>query len=122
FESVDFLLGSCWIGGDEEMKTDEKIKASLIDQVKDLVDLPDFDIEFNDDEATIVVEGKSCRVRMAQRKDIKYAEQRNKGGKPLDTQIYLLERIAIDDLTEWRTDVPRYVSLLTAMDKVKERK
>lgn len=123
FECVDVLITNCWLGGDEEMKTDDRIKMSLVDQVRDFVEFPDHEVEFDDNSktATITVEGKPCKVRLATRQDIRYAEDRNKAGKPLDTQMYLLERIAIDDLADWRKDVPAYVSLLTAMDKVKDR-
>jgi hypothetical protein len=119
---VEAILNHCWIAGDESIKTDDRVKIGLIDQVHELIDLPEADIEYNETGAEITVEGKTCKVRMATRGDIKYAEDRNKAGKPLDTQIYLLDRIAIDDLKEWRENIRLYMGLLLAVEKVKERK
>jgi hypothetical protein len=122
FEFVETLVNNCWIDGDAEIKNNDKIKAGLWEQVKDIIDIPDHEVEFKDGHAVITVEGKSITVRMATRQEIKYAEDRNKGDKPLDTQIYLLEKLANkDELNEWRINNRLYVGLLTAVDKVKER-
>lgn len=121
FDCVDCLFNNCWIAGDEKMKTDDRIKMALVDKVQNFVDFPDHTVEFTDEGAEILIEEKSFRVRLATRHDVSWAEDRNRNGKPLDTQIYLLERIALDDLAEWKKDNRLYVSLLTAMDKVKER-
>lgn len=124
---VDVLLANCWIAGDEEIKTDDSIKLGIVDQVRDLVDYPDYDIEYNDEEKTAIIHVNGFidfKVNLATRQDIRYAEDRNKGNKPLDTQMHLLERIACNKelLKEIRSNIPVYVSLLTAMDKVKDRK
>lgn len=121
FQCIDCLFNNCWIAGDEEMKTDDGIKMSLVDKVRDFVEYPDHTVEFLDQQAVITIEDRTFRVRLATRHDIAWAEDRNRAGKPLDTQIYLLDRIAIDNVAEWRQDNRLFVSLLTAMDKVKER-
>lgn len=123
FEFVDSLLNNCFIGGDEGIKSDDKSKAGLWDQVKDIIDIPEHQVDFGDGVATITIEGKSINVRLATRQEIKYAEDRNKGNRPLDTQIYLLEKIADPkELDEWRKNNRLYVGLLTAVDEVKLRK
>jgi len=122
FEFVETFLSNCWIAGDEEIKKDDKIKAGLWDQVKDIIDIPEHSVEFSNDKAVITVEGKSITLKIATRQEIKYAEDRNKAGKPLDSQIYLLEKIAnADELASWKLDTRLYVGLLTAIDKVKAR-
>lgn len=121
FQCVDALFNNCWLAGDEAMRTDNKIKMGLVDKVVDFVEYPDPIIEFSEDGAVITIEGKQCKVRLATRMDVTFAEERNKAGKALDTQIYLLERIAKDDLAPWKADNRLYVALLTAMDQVKER-
>lgn len=122
FEFVDTFVSNCWLDGDAEIKTDDKIKAGLWDQVKDLIDIPEHNVEFKDGKAEITVENKTITVRLATRQEIKYAEDRNKAGKPLDDEIYLLEKIADKkDLDEWRHNTRLYIGLLTAMDKVKQR-
>jgi len=122
FEFVETYLANCWIDGDEEIKKDDKIKAGLWDQVKDIIDIPDHSVEFSNDKAVITVEGKSITLKIATRQEIKYADDRNKAGKPLDSQIYLLEKIAnAEELASWKHDTRLYVGLLTAIDKVKAR-
>jgi hypothetical protein len=122
YEFVDALINNCWIDGDAEIKSNDKIKAGLFDQVKDIIDIPDPNIEFIDGKATITIEGKVITVRLATRQEVKFAEDRNKAGKPLDTAIYLLEKIGDpDELDNWRKDTRLYVGLLTAMDQVKEK-
>lgn len=122
FEFVDSLINNCWIDGDESIKADDRIKAGLYEQVKDIIDIPDHLVEFNGGKAKITIEGQSITVRMASRQEIKYAEDRNKGNKPLDTQIYLLEKIADHkELDEWKKNTRLYVGLLTAVDEVKDR-
>lgn len=122
FEFVDSLLNNCWIDGDETIKSDDRIKGGLWEQVKDIIDIPEHQVDFAEGKAKITVEGQSITVRMASRQEIKYAEDRNKGSKPLDTQIYLLEKIADGkELDEWKKNTRLYVGLLTAVDEVKER-
>lgn len=122
FEFVDTLINNCWIAGDTTIKSDDKVKAGLYDQVKDIIEIPDADVQFADGKATITVEGKSIIVRLASRQEIKYAEDRNKGSKPLDTQIYLLEKIADPtELDEWRKNTKLYIGLLKAIDEVKDK-
>lgn len=124
FEYVDAFLAQCWIDGDPEVKTDDSIKTGLIDQVMELVDIPASTIDFVGGFADIQIEDRSFRVRMATRLDLKYAEDRNRSNKPLDTQIYLLDRIAVDAeaLKEWREDNRLYMALLLAVNQVKDRK
>lgn len=122
FEFVEALLNNCWIDGDESIKTDDRIKAGLHDQVKDIIDIPGYQVNFSGGKATISIEGQTITVRMASRQEIKYAEDRNKGNKPFDTQIYLLEKIADPkELDEWKKNTRLYVGLLTAVDEVKDR-
>jgi hypothetical protein len=122
-EFVDSLLNNCWIDGDQEIKTNDKIKLGLWDQVKDLIDIPTAHVEHLDGgKAKITVEDKSIIVRLATRQEVKYAEDRNKSSKPLDTQIYLLEKIADPkDLDEWRADNKFYLALIRAVDELKDK-
>lgn len=122
FEYVDAFLTHCWIDGDPSIKTDDKVKAGFVDQVQDLIDIPEFEIQYDKDNAIIIVEDHQVRVRMASRQDIKFAEDKNKSNKPLDTQIFLLERIALSDLTEIRAENRLYVALLLAVNAVKDKK
>lgn len=120
---VDALLANCWLAGDEDIKTD-KCKNGLIDQVRDLVDIPDAEVQYETDKAILLVDNKPVlEVRLATRLDIKYAEDRNKANKPLDTQIHLLERLALDSkaLDELRKDKRLYLGCLLVINEVKEK-
>jgi hypothetical protein len=120
---VDALLANCWLAGDDEIKTD-KYKIGLVDQVRDLVDIPEAEVVYTEGKATIHIDDKPVlEVRLATRLDIKYAEDRNKTAKPLDTQIHLLERLALDAkaLDELRKDKRLYLGCLLAINEVKEK-
>lgn len=122
FEFVEALLNNCWIDGDVTIKSDDRIKAGLYEQTKDIIDIPDYQVSFSGSKATVTIEGQTITVRLASRQEIKYAEDRNKGNKPYDTAIYLLEKIADPkDLDEWKKNNRMYVGLLVAVDEVKER-
>lgn len=123
FDLIDALIANCWLGGDEEIKQD-KYKQNLVDQAERLIDIPDYEVVFHDGIATIRVNDKSViDVRLATRGDVKYSEDRNKASKQLDTQIYLLERLAIDKkiLDEVRKDNLVYLACLLAVTEIKEQ-
>lgn len=122
---VDSLVANCWLDGDTELKTDDQFKLGIVDQAEALLDIPEPSIEYNDGEkqATIIVDGKAIKVSYASRQQVKVAEDRNRSGKPLDTQIHLLNAIAKkEDVEEWVKTPRLYLSLLLAMDKVKDKK
>jgi len=123
FEFVDAFIANCFLGGDETIKQDNRVKAGLIEKVQDLVDIPEHTITIEDDHVMIVVEDRQFKVRRATRLDIKYAEDKNKANKALDTQIHLLERIAVDpdQLNEWRQNNRLYMALLLAVNEVKDK-
>jgi hypothetical protein len=120
---VDAVLNNCWIAGDESFKTDEAIKLDIEDQVDELIDIPESEIETLDNGNFLIKVGAvTCEVRKATRMDIRYAEDRNRDSKPLDTQIFLLERIAVNDLKEIRSNVKVYVSILFAISEIRDKK
>ncbi|MFD0997681.1 hypothetical protein ACFQ21_00115 [Ohtaekwangia kribbensis] len=121
YEYAEAVINQCWVGGDDSIKKDPRAIEGFIPKVKDIIELPDYEVIQDDEQetATIIYEGQSFRVKQADRLDTKYAEDRNKGDKPLDTQMYLLERLAIDDLTPWR-NTRGYLALLLAMGDIKK--
>lgn len=123
FEFVDALINNCWIGGDESIKTNNMVKTGIFDKVKDIIEIPDAEIEYSEDgKAVVTIESKTITVRLAERQEIKFAEDKNKGSKPLDTQIYLLDKIADkEEIKSWREDTRLYLGLLNAVDQLKER-
>lgn len=122
---VDFLLNNCWIDGDESFKTDDAAKLSIEDQVDQLIDVPECNTEIlPNGNILITVEGHSIEVRKATRLDIRYAEDRNRENKPLNTQIFLLDKIAVDEkkLDEIRNLPKVYAAILFAVNEIKDAK
>lgn len=120
---VDCIINNCWIGGDENFKTDESLKLGVESQIDEMIDIPEFTSEQLENGNVLITLGEfTCEIRKPTRMDIRYAEDRNKDNKPLETQVYLLERVAVSDLTGIRTNVPVYVSLLLAVYEFKDAK
>ncbi len=122
---VDAMFANCWIDGDDIFKTDEAIKQGIEKKVSDLMDLPDHEIEeLENGNDLVTVNDFSIEVRKATRMDIRYAEDRDKHKKPLVENIFLLERLAVDEakLKELRLKPREYVSVLLAIKEVKDEK
>lgn len=118
---VDVILNNCWLGGDEEIKSEEH-KMGLLDQLGQLIDVPDYDIAFSKDHYVVTIEGSTCKLRPAERGDLVYADARNKTNKPFETNIFLLERIAIEGLDEIKKNNRKYLALLLAVKEAKKQK
>ncbi len=122
---VDSMMANCWIDGDESFKTDEALKQGIEDQVDSIMDLPDHEIvDLDNGNISIEVNDFKIEVRRATRQDLRYAEDRDKEGKPLVEKIFLLERIAVDKqaLDALRLKVKEYVSVLLSLSLIKDKK
>jgi hypothetical protein len=120
---VDAILNNCWLAGDPEFKTSDDLKLGIESIVDEMVDTPDHEIEELENGNLLIKVGEvKCEVRKATRMDIRYAEDRNKDNKPFDTQIHLLERIAVSKLDDIRNDVKIYISILLVMNSIRDEK
>ena len=122
---VDAMVANCWLGGDEEFKTDEALKQGIEDQVDDIMELPDHETtELENGNVSITVNDFTIEVRKATRNDLRYAEDRDKDNKPLVKSIFLLERLAVDAevLKVLRSKVREYLSVLFAIQDLKDKK
>jgi hypothetical protein len=120
---VDCILNNCWLGGDEQFKSDESLKLGIEEQIDEMIDIPEYEIEQLKNGNTLIKVGAvECEVRKATRMDIRYAEDRNKDNRPLDTQIYLLERIAVSALEGIRGNTKVYLSILLAVHEIRDVK
>lgn len=120
-KGVDVILNNCWLGGDEEIKSEDH-KMGLLDQLGQLIDIPDFDITLEKDHYLVNVEGTICKLKPAERGDLVYAEARNKSNKPFETNIFLLERIAVEGLDEIKKDNRKYLALILAAKEARKLK
>lgn len=123
---VDAILNNCWLGGDEALRTDPRYKQGIDELVVDLIEMPSFTITRAADHALVTLPGyaEPVKLRLATRKDIAWAERRNKDQVPFDTAIYLLGRIADDPavIARIKGDPRAYMALLLATKEVKEKK
>jgi hypothetical protein len=118
---VQTILSNCFLTGDEAIKTDESIQIGLVDQINELIDIPEAEIERIAQGFTVTVEGFTVNLRAAKRDDISSSEQRNSGREPFMTNKYILDKIALCDLKPIESNCRAYIGLLTAIDKVKEK-
>jgi hypothetical protein len=120
-KAIDVILNNCWLGGDEDLKKDD-CKMSLLEQVNEIIEIPEFEIINHKDHYLVKVDDLECKLKPAQRGDLKYAEDRNKMGKPFDTNIHLLERLTMTDLGPFKKDNRKYLALLLAVKDAKQKK
>ena len=120
---VDSVIANCWLGGDEAFKTEEALKLGIEDQIDNMIDIPEFEKRDLENGNILIVVGEvECEVKKATRGDIRYAEDKNRDNKPLNSQIYLLDRIAVTDLSEIRKNTKVYLSILLAVNDIKDQK
>jgi len=122
---VDSLLNNCWVGGDESFKTDDRLKLGLEDQIEQLLDIPEYELaDLENGNILISVDGESLEVKKADRMDLAFAEDRDRDNKPLARQIYLMDRIVIDQkkLADIKAKPKVYLSMLLATGEVKDKK
>jgi autonomous glycyl radical cofactor GrcA len=118
---TDAILNNCWLGGDEEIRTIQAYKNELDDQIDEIFNIPDYEIKEEPTHAVITSCGVSVKVRYPERTDLKDAEKRNKLHKPFDTNIYLLEALAMDDLTEIKKNNRVYLGVILCIREVKQK-
>jgi hypothetical protein len=119
---VDAIINNCFLWGDESVKTDDQFKAGVYDDLNDIVNIPEFDLKKEGDNYLITVEGKVCKVKGATRHDLKWAEKRNKQQKPFETNIYLVERLALEGVDEFKKEGRLFFALLMAINQCKQKK
>lgn len=122
---IDAVLNSCWLGGDEALKTQDAYRLGLSEEIADLIEMPEYKVETHGDHALVQLpKGEPVKLRLATRGDVKFAESRNKENKPFQTAVYLLDRIADDPnvIAEIRKDNRLYMGLLLAANEVKDKK
>jgi hypothetical protein len=120
---VESIVNACWLGGDEEIKTDEQYLTGLEDQVNEFTEISDFYIENAEDGyATIKTMGYQVKLKRPDRNAVKFAEQKNPRDVPFETSIHLAENIVTEGLDQIKQDTKAYISLLTAIREVRQKK
>lgn len=116
-------MNNCWLGGDEELRTDESYGNGLADQLDEIAMLPDFETIRHETHYELKSEGHVLKVRGAKRADIIAAENRNSTQEPFMTAVYLLQSISLDKeaLDQAKKNTRAYIGILRATNKVKDK-
>jgi hypothetical protein len=90
------LLSSCWLQGDEAIKTDDTYFLPAKKKLVKLFEYPDAKVEKQGNGYTIEIEGKVCKVKPITREELDWAENKNPSNKPFVTDEKLFDSIKIE--------------------------
>lgn len=93
---AEVLLNCLFIGGDQEIKTDDDYFNAARKILKNFFEYADADIVTTGMKSVITIGDAKCTVRVITRDDIKLAEKKNPSGKPFVTQEKLFEMVCKD--------------------------
>ena len=118
------LLNALFIGGDEEIKTNDAYFFPARKELKEFFIYDDAVIIDEGNNSIIVIGGAKCKVRIIGRQDIKIAEKNNPSGKAFVTQEKLFERVCIekDDAFNDRENASIRFPLYQAIEKLQNKK
>jgi hypothetical protein len=119
------MLAACWLGGDNEIKTDDAYFLPASKEIRNLFNYDDAELsKVNDNCTLIMIGGNSAVVRPITRQDIRNAERKNPSSKPLVTQELLFDMICVskDEAFEDRNNVNIRFPLYQAIEGLKTQK
>lgn len=122
---VDAVLNNCWLGGDEQLRQDEAFKSGIEAQVEQMIDIPEAQKEeMANGNVKVTVGSFSIEVRKVNRADLRYGEDRNPDRKPLVSQGFVLDRVAVDParLEELKKDARLYLAVCILVDELRDKK
>ncbi len=92
------MLKALFIGGDQEILNNDDYFFPARKELKEFFNYDDAEIstEAGTNNSIITISGKTCKVRIIGRQDIKIAEKKNPSNKTFVTQEKLFEMICID--------------------------
>jgi hypothetical protein len=93
---AEVLLNCLFIGGDEDIKTNDDDFNAAQKILKNFFEYPDADIKTTGNKSVITIGNSKCTVRVITRDDLKLAEKKNPSGKPFVTREKLFEMICLD--------------------------
>lgn len=119
------MLTALWLGGDDEIKTDDTYFLAARKELMDFFNYDDPEIKELDGQKTeITIEGHKCVLRVITRNDLKMAEKKNPGDKPFVTQEKLFEMVCLekDKAFENRENAAIRFPLFQAIEKLQNKK
>lgn len=118
------LINVLFIGGDEEIKTNDEYFLPARKEMKDFFDFDEAEIQSEGNHSVINIGEFSCKVRIITRHDIKLAERKNPSDKPFVTQEKLFDAVCIekDDVFNDRDNASVRFPLYQAIEKLQSKK
>lgn len=91
------MLNALWLGGDEEIKTDDAYFLPARNELLGFLNYEDAEIKaLGDGKSEIRINGHKCIVRAITRNDLKVAEKKNPGNKVFVTQENLFAMVCLE--------------------------
>ncbi|WP_199118712.1 hypothetical protein [Pedobacter sp. ASV28] len=91
------MLASCWLGGDEEIRSKDDYFLSARKEIASLFNYTDAVITPTESRGNkITIDGLTCTIRVITREDLKLADKKNPSNKPFVTQEALFELICTE--------------------------
>jgi len=119
------MLTALWLGGDEEIKTDDAYFLSARKELMDFFNYEDPEInKLSGGKTEIKIGENKCVVRVITRADLKLAEKKNPGSKPFVTQERLFEMVCLemDDAFKDQKNAALRFPLFQAIEKLQNQK
>lgn len=118
------LINVLFIGGDEEIKTNDEYFLPARKEMKDFFEFDEAEIQSEGNNSIITIGDFKCKVRIITRNDIKLAEKKNPSDKPFVTQEKLFEGVCIekDDAFNDRDNAAIRFPLYQAIEKLQNKK
>lgn len=120
----EVMLNALFIGGDEEIKTNDDYFLPARKELTDFFNFDDAEITSEGNNSIITIADAKCTVRIITRNDIKLAEKKNPSGKPFVTQEKLFELVCIhkDDAFNDKDNANVRFPLYQAIEKLQNKK
>lgn len=118
------MITSLFIGGDEEIKTDDAYFLPARKEMVSFFNFDDAEITKEGNKSIITIDGAVCKVRIITRDDLKLAEKKNPSNKPFVTQEKLFEAVCIekDEAYNDRNNAAIRFPLYQAIEKLQNQK
>ena len=118
------MINILFIGGDEEIKTDDNYFFPARKEVKEFFNFDEAEITKEKNNSIITIGEAVCKVRIITRDDLKIAEKENPSGKPFVTQEKLFDRICLekDEAFNDRDNANIRFPLYQAIEKLQSQK
>lgn len=118
------MINILFIGGDEEIKTDDNYFFPARKEVKEFFNFDEAEITKEKNNSIITIGEAVCKVRIITRDDLKIAEKENPSGKPFVTQEKLFDRICLekDEAFNDRDNASLRFPLYQAIEKLQSQK